>query len=83
MYLNKLLKLNFDVKTLKLMKILNYSSIFFCFLGICILYIFNKFYISINLYKSSLIIFRTGLFINIFSIICGYVVTGIKEGKLN
>lgn len=80
--MNKLLNLNFDKKTMKLMKIFNIVSIIFFFISIIILYIFNKFYISISLYKSSLIIFRTGLLINIFSIICGIIITGIKEQKI-
>ena len=77
--MDKLLNLKFDSKTIKLMKIFNITSVIVCFISLILLYIFNKFYISLTLYKSSLILFRTGLLINIFSIICGIFVTGIKK----
>ncbi len=79
--MKELINLEFDKKTKKIMFILNIISILFCNTAIILLYIFNKFYISIVLYKSSLIIFRTGLFINIFSIICGIFFTSLKEQK--
>ena len=77
--MDKLLNLKFDSKTVKLMKNFNITSVITCFISLILLYIFNEFYISISLYKCSLILFRTGLLINISSIICGIFVTELKK----
>ena len=58
-------------KALKLINIFLHISFFICIIGISILWIYNQYYSSIYLYKSSIIIFRTGLLTAIFSIICG------------
>ena len=58
-------------KAKKLIKIFNIISIIISFIGLLVLFTYNTFYISINLYKSSIIIFRTSLFTLVFSIICG------------
>ena len=73
-----ILNINFDNKTLKLMKILNIISFIFCFIAIIVLYIFNKYYIAKYLYDISIEIFRTGLVINTFSMICGIFFTKIR-----
>lgn len=77
--MDKILNLKFDKKTIKLMFFFNNVSFIFYFVSIVVLYYFNNFYISFSLYDSSLIIFKTGLFINIFSIICGVFVTEINK----
>ena len=58
-------------KTLKLVNTMLYISFFICIIGILNLYIFNTYYISIDLYKSGIIIFRTGLLAGVFSIMYG------------
>lgn len=77
--MKELLNINFDKKTLKLMKIFNIISFIFCFIGIFTLYIFNEYYINKILYEISLAFFKTGIVINIFSIICGIFFTKIKS----
>lgn len=58
-------------KTIMLVNLFLYISFFICIIGILNLYIFNTYYISINLYKSGIIIFRTGLLAGVFSIMYG------------
>lgn len=58
-------------KALKLINLFLHIGFFICFIGISILWIYNNYYPSIYLYKSSIIIFRTGILTGIFSIICG------------
>ena len=58
-------------KALKLINIFLHIAFFICLIGISILWIYNFNYTSIYLYKSSIIIFRTGILIAIFPIICG------------
>ena len=58
--------------------ILNIISFIFCFIGIIVLYIFNKYYIAKYLYDLSIEIFKSGLVINIFSIICGIFFTKMR-----
>lgn len=60
-----------DKKANFLIKIFSFFSFFVCLIGIFLLWKYNYSYPSIELYKSSLIIFRTGLLIHTFSIICG------------
>lgn len=76
--MKELFNINFDKKTLKLMKIFNIISFIFCLVAITILYIFYTYYINKNLFDISIIIFRTGLLINIFSIICGIFFTKMR-----
>ena len=80
-FMDKILNLKFDKKILKLMNFFNSLAIIFYFIAIIILYYFNYFYISFDLYDTSLIIFKAGLFINIFSIICGIFITEINKHK--
>ena len=77
--MDKILNLKFDKQTIKLMNFFNSLSITFYFIALIVLFYFNYFYISYILYDASLIIFRTGLFINIFSIMCGIFVTEINK----
>ena len=76
--MKEILNINFDKKTLKLMKVFNIISFIFCFIAIAVLYIFNKYYIDKILYEISVTFFRTGLVINIFSIICGIFFTKVR-----
>lgn len=77
--MDRILNLKFDTKTLKLMNFFYNLSIIFYFISLMLLFYFNYFYISFILYDASLIIFRTGLFINIFSIMCGIFVTEVNK----
>lgn len=77
--MDKILNLKFDIRTLKLMNFFNNLSIVFYSLSLLLLFYFNYFYISYIIYDASLIIFRTGLFINIFSIMCGIFVTEVNK----
>jgi len=61
-----------DKKIVKLIGVFTWISFLICCIGTSVLYIFNKFYISLDLYKASIIIFRTGLLSAIFSVIFGY-----------
>ena len=58
-------------KVIKLVKIHLLISFLTCILGIITLGIFYKYYISIFLLEASIVIFRSGLLIGTFSIICG------------
>ena len=66
-------------KTKKLIKIFNIISIIISIIGLLTLFTYNYFYISINLYKASIIIFRTGLLTIVFSIICGIFFSNIEK----
>ena len=48
-------------------------------ISLIIMYIYNKFYISYDLYLSSLILFRTSIIIALSFIICGFAVDEIKK----
>ena len=58
-------------KVKKLVNIHLLIGLFISILGIILLWLFNTYYISIYLFKSSIVIFRTGLFIAVFSVIYG------------
>ena len=77
--MDRILNLKFDKKILRLMNFFNSLAIIFYFIAFLLLYYFNYFYISFDLYDTSLIIFKSGLFINIFSIICGIFITEINK----
>ena len=66
-------------KAKKLVKIFLYISFFISLIGILTLFIYNSYYISIDLYKASIIIFRTGLLIGVFSIIYGIFFSNINN----
>lgn len=68
-------KTNFIIKNKKIILLINIFlmiSYFISIIGIFMLYTYNNFYISIDLYKASIIVFRTGLMTAIFSVICGF-----------
>ena len=58
-------------KAIKLIKLFFYISFLICFIGIFILWLYNNYYCTIYLYKASIILFRTGVLVFVFSIICG------------
>lgn len=58
-------------KTKKLVDLNLFISFIICISGIFMLWIYNTYYISIYLFKASIIVFRTGLFMGTFSIIFG------------
>ena len=57
-------------KTKILVKITLNISFIICILGLILLYLFNTYY-KIILYKSGIIVFRSGLLAGVFAIICG------------
>lgn len=66
--------LNIKIKNKKIKRLVNINlliSFIICFLGIITLWIYNTYYISVYLFESSIIIFRTGLLLGIFAIIYG------------
>ena len=58
-------------KALKLINIFLHIAFTFCVISIGVLCFYNWYLPSIYLYKSSLILFRTGILTGIFPIICG------------
>ncbi len=65
-------------KAIFLIRILSFFSFFVSILGIFMLWRYNFSYHLIELYKSSLIVFRTGLLIHTFSIICGIFFSNLE-----
>lgn len=68
-----------DKKILKLLNIFNNISYIVCIIATLIMYIHYKYLISFDLFEASIIIFRTGLLINIFSIMSAFVINKYKE----
>ena len=68
-----------DSKTIKLININNVISIISCIIGILLMYIHYKFYISELLFFGSITLFRTGILIGICSYIFGIVINQYKE----
>ena len=68
-----------DKKVLKLLDIFNLISNIICIIGIIIMYIHYKYFISFDLFDAAIIIFRTGLLSNVFSIMCAFVINKFKE----
>lgn len=65
---------NLTLKNKKVKKLVNIHlliSFIVSFLGIILLWLYNTYFISIYLLNISIIVFRTGLFIGISSIIYG------------
>lgn len=58
-------------KAIQLIHIFINIAFIFCIIGIITLWFYNWYYPTIYLYKSSLILFRTGILIEVSSIICG------------
>lgn len=68
-----------DKKILKLLHIFNYISNIICIIGIIIMYIHYKYFISFDLFDAAIIIFRTGLLANVFSIMSAFVINKYKQ----
>lgn len=58
----------FEPKAVKMIDKCFIVSIITCLLGLLLFSFYHTYYISIDLYKSSLIIFRTGLMIGLFPV---------------
>ena len=71
-----------DKKALKLLHIFNLISIIICTIGIIIMYIHYKYFISFDLFEAAIIIFRTGLLANCFSIMSAFVINKFKEENI-
>lgn len=56
----------FEPKSINLINNCLILSMVTCLLGLLLLSFYNTYYISISLYESSLIIYRTGLMIGLF-----------------
>ena len=70
---------NIDKKAWKLMEIGIAISEIIAIIGIIILYIYNKYYISYDLYLSGLVVFRTAILVVVASIVCGIAISEIKK----
>ena len=58
----------FQPDIIKMIKKCLIISCLTCLFGVLLLSFYNTYYISINIYKASLIIFRTGLMIGLFPV---------------
>ncbi len=56
----------FEPKSIQLIEKCLIISILTCLIGMLLLSFYNTYYISINLYRASIIIYRTGLMIGLF-----------------
>ncbi len=66
--------LNISIKSKKVKRLVNINlliSFIISGIGLTMLWLYNTFYISKYLFEASIIIYRTGLLMGIFSIICG------------
>ena len=67
----------FEIQNKKILNLLNKTLAFsfaICLLGILLLYIFLENFISFDLYEISIIVFRTGLFIGVSSIMSSLII---------
>lgn len=65
---------NISIKSKKIKRLVDTNlliSFLVCIIGIAILWIHNTYYISFYLFRASIVIFRTGLFIGVAAIIYG------------
>ena len=68
-----------DKKVFKIMiKGINFAEVL-AIIGILLLYIYNTYYISYNLYLSSLIVFKTSRLIAVSFVVCGFATNEIKN----
>lgn len=68
-----------DKKVFKIMiKGINFAEVL-AIIGILLLYIYNTYYISYNLYLSSLIVFKTSILIAVSFVVCGFATNEIKN----
>lgn len=78
---NELCKL--DKKTFNLVMLFEKISFLISLIGIIALYIYWKYYIDIDLYYVSIIIFRTGLLAGICSFCFGIFFNGLNNGLIH
>ena len=67
----------FEIQNKKILNLLNKTLAFsfaICLLGILLLHIFLENFISFDLYEISIIVFRTGLFIGVSSIMSSLII---------
>jgi hypothetical protein len=79
-----MINFNITIKNKKIKRLVNINlliSFITCILGILTLWIYNTYYIWFYLFDASIVIFRTGLFIGIFSIIYGIFFENYLEYK--
>jgi hypothetical protein len=79
-----MINFNITIKNKKIKRWVNINlliSFITCILGILTLWIYNTYYIWFYLFDASIVIFRTGLFIGIFSIIYGIFFENYLEYK--
>jgi hypothetical protein len=69
----------FEPKSINLIYKCFIISCITCLFGILLLSFYNTYYISIDLYKSSLIIYRTGLMIGLFPVAFALVIGKWKK----
>lgn len=68
-----------DKKTLRLLDVTVHFSFVFCLLGILLTILNSTYFISFDVFEISMIIFRTGLFIGVFSFISAHIINKFKE----
>ena len=69
----------FEPKSIKMIQQCLIVSIITCLMGLLLLSFYHTYYISINIYKASLIIFRTGLMIGLFPVAFALVIGKWKK----
>lgn len=68
-----------DKEILRLLKIFHWISIIICIFGIVTMYIHYHYFVSFDLFDAAIIIFRTGLLAEVFSIMSAFVINKFKE----
>lgn len=71
----------FEPKAIKMIEKCFVISIITCLIGLLLFSFYNNYYISVLLYQSSLIIFRTGLMIGLFPIAFTLVIGKWKKDQ--
>ena len=70
-----------DKKAQNLVKTCLKIAFIICLFSLLLLWVYDRYYISINLFKSSLIVFRMGLLLACFSIVYGIFFNNIEYIK--
>lgn len=76
------LQKSFIIKDKKILNLLHKTLAFsfaICLLGILLMYIFLKHFVSFDLYEISIIVFRTGLFIGTTSIMSSLIINNYNS----
>ncbi len=68
-----------DKKAVLIFNILNYISEIICIIACFTLFLYNKFYISKYLLKTSILTFRAGIIMFSFSFVCLIFFSKLKE----